>query len=512
LALRSFIDRADTTPQITGAAAALALGLIILAAGAAFGDEPSINLSPLCRLESTPAESERRFEALWPIFEWRDSPTSEEFYLRPIYNRRTDKAQQVTESDWLWPLGFGTGRPDVNRQVIFPLFLHEKGVASDGTPESSTILLPLLYQRSGHGPSDLLIFPFGGVLHNFLDREKIVIVLWPIFVYQRGKEVQDWSFLHPIFSYIRWDDGGRGFKAWPLFGINRRPDKLLRIFALWPLIHYENVILPQGVIHASAFWPFYSSETGPGGWDWSIAWPLFTRHFEHGETETWCPWLLLGRLSGEEVSGWTFWPAFSCTARPERTSGYYLWPLGWFSRKKGEDKAFSLRLIPLMFYESETRLRKAPDLPPASPAAPEAWAGAPGALPEGEEPQMESSGAWQAWPLVKWRSDADGARHLEVPSVFPERWYAPWERNFAPFFRVFEYERAADGGTSWRALWRLARVDHGPAANAVEFAPLFRVYDRPPSAESGWSALLGLIACDRTQESRTWRLLYFIKF
>ena len=63
---------------------------------------------------------------------------------------------------------------------------------------------------------------------------------------------------------------------------------------------------------------------------------------------------------------------------------------------------------------------------------------------------------------MKYRHDADGARHLEVPSLFPLRWYAPWERNFAPFFRVFEYERAADGGTSWRALWRL--VARGPRA------------------------------------------------
>ena len=276
----------------------------------------ALNLSPLCRLESTPAQSERGFEALWPIFEWRDSPAFEEFYFRPIYNRRTDKAQKITESDWLWPFGFGTGRTDVNRQVIYPLFLHEKGTASDGSPESRTILLPLLYQRSGHGPSDLLIFPFGGVIHNFLDREKIVIVLWPIYVYQRGREAQDWSILHPIFSYIRWDDGGRGFKVWPLFGINRRPNKLFRLFVLWPIFHYENVILPQGTIHAWAFWPFYSTETGPGGWDWSVAWPFISGHFERGETENWFPWPFLGRLSGEKVSGWTFWPAFSIDETP----------------------------------------------------------------------------------------------------------------------------------------------------------------------------------------------------
>jgi hypothetical protein len=490
----------------------LALGLIFFAAGPAFADEPSLNLSPLCRSESTPAESERSFEALWPLFEWRDSADFEELYIRPIYNRRTDKAQKITESDWLWPFGFGTGRTDVNRQVIYPIFLHEKSTAGDGSPESRTILLPLLYQHSGRGVSDLLIFPFGGVIHNLLDREKIVMVLWPIYVYQRSRQAQDWSILFPIFSYIRWDDGSRGFKFWPLFGINRRPNKLYRLFALWPIVHYEDVILPQGTIHAWAVWPFYSSETGPGGWDWSVAWPFISGHFERNETQHWFPWPFLGRLSGEKVSGWTFWPAFSVTKRPEKTDGYYLWPLGWFSRKKGPDQAFSFRLIPLMFYESETRLRTSPALPPASPAAPEAWAGTTGALPPGAEPQKESSGAWQAWPLVKYRSDADGARHLEVLSLFPLRWYAPWERNFAPFFRVFEYERAADGGTSWRALWRLWRVDRGPAVNAVEFAPLFRVYDRPPSAERGWSALLGLIACDRTRQTRTWRLLYFIKF
>ncbi len=286
-------------------------------------------------LESTPAESERSFEALWPLFEWRDSAAFEELYIRPIYNRRTDKAQKITESDWLWPFGFGTGRTDVNRQVIYPLFLHEKGTASDGTPESRTILLPLLYQHSGHGVSDLLIFPFGGVIHNFLDRQKIVIVLWPIYTYQRSREAQDWSILFPIFSYIRWDDGSRGFKFWPLFGINRRPNKLYRLFVLWPIIHYEDVILPQGTIHAWAFWPFYSTETGPGGWDWSVAWPFISGHFERNETQHWFPWPFLGRLTGEKVSGWTFWPAFSIAKRPEKTDGYYLWPLGWFSRKNG---------------------------------------------------------------------------------------------------------------------------------------------------------------------------------
>jgi hypothetical protein len=43
-------------------------------------------------------------------------------------------------------------------------------------------------------------------------------------------------------------------------------------------------------------------------------------------------------------------------------------------------------------------------------------------------------------------------------------------------------------------------------------APLFRVYERKISAERGWSVLLGLVACDRTKERRTWRLLYVIKF
>jgi hypothetical protein len=512
LAPRSFIERADKALLNRGAAAALALATILIVAASALADEPAVNLSPLCRYESTPSQAEREFEALWPIFEWRDTPAFEEFYFRPLYNRRTDKAEKITESDWLWPFGFGTGRTDVNRQVIYPLFLHEKTTPGDANPESRTILLPLLYQHSGKGPSDLLIFPFGGVLHNFLDREKIVIVLWPIYTYQRSRQAQDWSFLFPIFSYARWDDSGHGFKFWPLFGINRHPGKLFRLFVLWPIYHYEDVFLPQGTIHAWAIWPFYSSETGPGGWDWSVAWPFVSGHFERGETDHWFPWPLLGRRSGEKLSGWTFWPALSYTKRPEKTDGYYLWPLGWFNRQKGADTAFSLRLLPLMFYERETRLRKAPALPPASPAAPEAWAGATGALPEGAEPQVESSGAWQAWPLVKYRYDADGARHMEVLSLFPVRWWAPWERNFAPFFRVFEYERAADGENSWRAFWRLARVDHGPALNAVEFAPLFRVYDRPAATQSGWSALMGLVACDRTQERRTWRLLYFIKF
>ena len=126
---------------------------------------------------------------------------------------------------------------------------------------------------------------------------------------------------------------------------------------------------------------------------------------------------------------------------------------------------------------------------------------------------MESSGAWQAWPLVKWRRDADGARHLEVPSILPLRWYAPWERNFAPFFRLFEYERAPDGGKSWRALWRIVRVRRSPTAGTVELAPVFKVYERGATASAGWSFLHGIrrIVSGR-RRGRTCRFLYFLKF
>ena len=474
----------------------VAMLVTLCLAGTAAADDDlhlKLDLWPLLRIASSADGSRHNLEALWPIIEWRVSPEERQFYFRPLYNRRDDRQSRVVESEWLYPIGFGTHRPDLSRRVLFPLALREKERISDGTERRRNIILPFLYQRSGKGPGDFLLFPFGGVIHDVLGREKAVIVLWPLFVYQRGPEVSSWSFLHPIFSRIRWDDGGRGFKAWPLFGLNRRPGRMLKLFVLWPVVHYQRMTLAGGELRRVWAFPFYGRIESPGGWEWAVLWPFFSHRVDRnvGQEDWWYPWPFLGRRSGLDESeagretnadGWTFWPLFSTDRRPGTRTAQFLWPLGWYRRSEREgEKAVSLRVVPLMFRQRE-------------------------------EGKAGRSGAWQLWPLLKYRYGADGWGEAEFPSVMPMRYHGGWERNFAPFFRVFGYHRSKGGTRSWRLLWRLVRVDSGPSDRFVEVAPVFKIQTRSADQRKlRWSFLKGLLGYERVGDSRRWRFLYLLR-
>ena len=472
---------------------------VALPAGYAAGDDwhPQCDLWPIFRYWRTDQGAARHVEALWPLIEWHDSPASQELYVRPLYNRRRDKASNRIVSEWLYPLGSGLFRSDLSRRVFYPLALRDREEFTDGKVRTRTIFLPFLYHRSGRGPGDLLIFPFGGVLHNVLGRDKIVIVLWPLFIYQQGKDARAWGVLHPIFNYVKWDDGGRGLKLWPLFGLNRRPGRLFKLFVLWPVGHYQWMKTEYIELRQWGIFPFVGRVEGRivrtedrGVSKWSVLWPFFSHMIDRrlGREQWWCPWPFLGRHTGERVSGWTAWPVYARERAPGQTKAQFLWPFGWYRRQESaERESTSLRFVPLMFWEREE-------------------------APAEEAGERLRSGAWQLWPLVKWRRTADGGAHLETPSVMPLRWHGGWERHFAPFFRVFEYHRGQDRRRSWRLLWRLVRVDIEPKERHVEVFPLFKIHTSADErAGLRWSFMKGLLGYERAGDRRTWRFLYLIR-
>ena len=451
-----------------------------------------LDLWPLLRIRKSADGSQRSVEALGPLIEWHDSPAGKRFFLRPLYNRREDRASRVIESEWLFPIGFGTRRPDLTRRVIFPLCLFENEKFPDGSSQKRNIVLPLIFQRSGRGAASFLLFPIGGVLHDFFGRDKIVMVLWPLYMYQEREQARSWSFPYPILGRIRWRDGGKGFKVWPLFGINRRPGKMLKLFVLWPIGHYQWMKVEQGELRRFWIWPFYGRIEDPGGWEWAVLWPLFSHRVDRnaGQSTFWYPWPFLGRRvrlvkdvkTNRGFNGWMFWPLFANKYRPDMHKGQFLWPFGWYRRfEQDDEKAFSFRIIPLMFRQYE-------------------------------ESKAGRSGAWQLWPLVKYRYGKEGQRDAEFPSLMPMRYYGGWERNFAPLFRIFRYQRSVEGARSWQFLWRLIRVDSGPTGRYIEVAPLFKVATRrKEEPELRWSFLKGLIGYERVGGRRRLRLLYFLR-
>ena len=122
--------------------ALLALPCAVCAADDYF---PEVGLWPLFRYWRSEEEKARNADALWPLFQWRDSDKSAEFYFRPLYNRKTDKQEKITRSEFLYPFGHGIRRPDLFRSVFYPIFLRDREEFTDGTVQSRSVLLPLFY-------------------------------------------------------------------------------------------------------------------------------------------------------------------------------------------------------------------------------------------------------------------------------------------------------------------------------------------------------------------------------
>lgn len=512
---RSWITQCPAPQAWRGVVWIFAL-LAVSAAASATEYDPVFDLWPLFRYDAGPRPPYRRVEALGPIIEWRSTPAEADFYLRPLANWRDDRPSRVAESEWPWPFVFGTGRADLSRQVVFPLFLRDRETFSDGAVRNRFVLLPLFLYQGGRGPTSVMFFPLFGVFHEMFARVKVVFVLWPLYVYQREKDVSGWSVLHPIFGYKRWDDGGIGFKMWPLFGFDNRPEKQSNLFVLWPVFTKQHMRKPQGEIRRLYVFPFYGQIEEPGGHERAALWPFFRHRVEtyEGRDDWWYPWPVLGRHLGEKSYGWTFWPLFAVRDLPTERQVRFLWPLGWY-RNLHDDRgqASSFRFIPLFFREREERSSLAPDAPEA-PAV---------------------TGAWQVWPLIKVRYGAhagiaaeDGAdvpytsplapsagrwTAAEAPSLLPVRWFGPWERNIAPFLRVFSYDRR-DDVASWRVLWRLIRLDYGERVNYFELAPVFTAHsetDAQGAETFQWKVLRGLIGYRRTESGREAQLLYFLR-
>ena len=476
--------------------------LVLLLAGCASSGEysPSVDLWPVFRYDGardavSDAPPTRSIEALGPIIKWQSTPALGAFFLRPLFNRREDRESNVVESEWPWPFGFGTRRPDLSRQVIFPLFLRDRDQYSDGSVQNRAILLPIFYYRYGREPHGILIFPLFGHLHNLLGRKETIIVLWPAFIFQRRGEARTWEFLHPVFAFKRWDEGSRGYKFWPLFGIDRRPKtEMLKVFALWPCFQYQRYTRPNGLVRRLAFLPFYGRIDEPGGYARTVIWPLFGHRVDRvvKHNDWWFPWPFFARHLGENKKGFTIWPLFVTRRAPRKHTVQFLWPIGWHSRAKDDwEETRAFRLTPLMFTEREQRIRTGAD---------------------GVKRTVES-GAWQVWPLVKSRREEAGESDVEFPSIFPMRYYAPWERNFAPFFRVFRYHHSEEGERSWRVLSRLVHVKSKPTRRFVEIiGPLFKWEKtaKTPVQESSlrWKVLGRLFFYERGSDGCSWRFLF----
>ena len=85
----------------------------------------------------------------------------------------------------------------------------------------------------------------------------------------------------------------------------------------------------------------------------------------------------------------------------------------------------------------------------------------------------------------------------------------PRERNWAPLWRIFNWERDEEGNEFSSFLWNTLRTEHTKESTKIELRPIIPLVSIESGEErSNYSLLGGLIGYSRKSAKKTFRFLY----
>ncbi|MEW6356391.1 MAG: hypothetical protein AB1696_08705 [Planctomycetota bacterium] len=418
--------------------------------------KPELDLWPLFYYDTTDDETASVTEALWPFFEAREDPEWKQTFFRPFWNRRIEKGKEFDDQEILWPFARITKRGATTHRRFFPFRFKTEEVKEDET-EVDDVAFPFVFKRRKKGEDSTAIFPFYGHMKNRFSRDEIKFVMWPIYSWQRTGDVTATSILWPIFSISDYPGGG-GLKVWPLFGVSQKKGHFKKSFLLWPLYNYRWAKLKQGGEYECAVMPLVAArERSPAGKSDGVIWPLFlhTEDYQKKRTDDWFPWPLAGKGRGENYKKDVLMPFFSSTQDGGNKDDVILWPIGWFSERKHPDSTYrSARIFPL-WYDTK-----------------EEWA---------KDQSKETY--FQFWPFFHTSKKREGVERTECLSPFLLKEDGGWERNWAPFFWIFQTGREKDGVKYDHIGHRIYRHESGEDYRLFEIKHVLRFWQEGPQSE-----------------------------
>ena len=414
--------------------------------------KPEIDLWPLFYYDKSEDGTSSVTEVLWPFIEGKNNPKWKESYFRPFWNRRIEKGKEFDDQEILWPFGRATQRGTTKHSRFFPLYFRTDEVDENGDLEMDEVFLPFLFKRRKKGKDYTAIFPFYGHMTDRFGRDDIKFVMWPIYTWQRKGDVTATNVLWPIFSISDYPEGG-GLKVWPLFGISEKKDTFKKNFLLWPMYNYQWAKLKKGGTYECAVMPLVAArERSPAGKSDAVMWPFFQHieNFKEDYVEDWFPWPLVGRVRGKDYKKDTFLPFFSCTRKKGHKDDVIVFPLGWFTEFDRPDSHYqSGRVMPFWF------------------ATEEKW----------HKDDTEETYC-QVWPFFHTSKKRYGVEKTEVLSPVWLKENGGWDRNWAPFFWLYQCGKDENGVEYRHVLHRVYRRENGKDYKLLELRPLFRIWEK----------------------------------
>lgn len=429
---------------------------------------------------------DRRIRVAGPFFEYAISSNGATLCaVRPFYCRVSDPATKRKRSDVLWPVAVSRNFEDEKQWRFLVMHYHDFD-ATNPTSRYRFVIFPVYFQgRDGSGRDYAAVFPIGGRIHEYLWRDEIEFLFFPLLARHSINKVETRDFLWPVFSRT----SGKGiyrFRVFPFYARSYHRDKFEKRFYMWPFFTWARYKEPGHAGTAYIVWPLWGRVKLDDERTWMVLPPLF--RFSKGQRldYSYYPWPFVQHSRGL-VQKFYIWPFWGEKRMHGVYSAFYLWPLGWDKRADRGDEIVRLRLA-IPFYQGATRLdrKKAPD-----------------------GSRNVRSLYRKIWPLYSWQRDADESR-FRMLELWPLRETGPVERLYAPFWTLYQRTQFSTN-VDHEVLWGLYRQQRrGDTTLDVSLFPLWKWHRE--GAQRNWQVLGGLLggATDGTQ--RQYQLLYFLRW
>lgn len=448
----------------------LALGLLAgLAPGcAAPGSE--LHLEPLYARIHT-ADGGTSNEALGGLF--RDRRGAEDDFLEwrtiaPFWG-----VDRRRNGDWVahhpWPLGWTSKRGEDRFSRLLPFYLWWSRPDADGVPGWKLFSLPGLLMEGGDDGFKFGWFPFFGQLRDFLTYDRLLFVMWPLFVYSERAGRISYNVPWPILGWT-YGNGERSHHLWPLYMKASIEGTYDRLSLLWPLFHFQKNYVAGDTERPETTWmlfPLVGRKTRESYHSTTLLWPLFG-YARDRESDFWAldaPFPLVRFQRSPDVHRSRVWPLFSYVDADDLRTLSFLWPLIQIRHEDGPGYVRdSTYVVPV--WASATRR-------------------------DAETGQVDR---WRKlWPLFEY--ETDGAwRHGIVPQVNPLRRAPLLHRFLTRPLHLWEWEQEGEmrRERAWLGLYRREK-GRGEDRRSLTFLWSRRKYSAEGADIKETSLLFGLL-------------------
>jgi len=390
-----------------------------------------------------------------PFFEYRRvEPGDATFWaVRPFYSQIRDDASRTEVYDALWPLV----TLHEHKDAAWWRALIAYGDWRDGDPTWSFDVFPLWFSGADRKDNDYWgFFPFYGHHPHFLLMDDWTFALWPIWHTYTVKDVRSHAVLWP---FITWRDAPReGLGIWPFYGYGRQRESLHR-YVMWPFVTWAVYDEDRDTSGAgSSCWvlPFYGQVRRARETQTTVflLGSSYTRTDNSrtgaADTERWrFFWTFVEWMKSptrDRLSVFPFWEQIdSYSYGKARGQEEHTWRVGWqlmentrLETKQTLEKRFNF----FPFFTWERR-----------------WYG-------GKKEGEPNDSYLRIWPF--WSSETvKGRTRSRTLELMPIRHVEGVERNWAPYWSLWESEERPDGRTRYSMLFNFiawqSEADHSAA-------------------------------------------------